>query len=551
MAHKLTTGRAGGVSSMRDASTVMAGVRTVATREGEKMITSTTESTRTGRALAVVAVVALAMTALPATSDATAKLWLYPDTDDPRMGGHVVEEATFTLIVENVGAGGGKDADNTAYETELIVSVNDLSLLVSIMLDGDPVVIDSYGVPEMPCTFRSIPPHGRYPSDFGTEALGDIAEGDEVALEVEIEGSPGLEVHFDAVAYGQKERKESVECYDVVNPSGHHVTAIVPEEAEPDCPDVSIEKSTTTTGVEVGDEVEYLIVVETSAECGDLTEVQVTENIPMVEPEDDGDPVPAFEIIAAEPPPIGLLTDDPLVWDFGTVPAGEPREIMLTVLFNEPLAAGERVENTACVSAAELDEPICSSARVAVGETPADETVGGAGFWCNRMRLALAGIPGASYSVEELEALLADVDVLSDVFFDVVDVNTAEAAQGVLCSPRGAPPGEKLQRQLLALWLNVVSERIGVDVPLADLCPGDEHMPDDVDEGIVTVGDALAAAEAALLADDPPAERAELLHLMELLDFINNASVAGEDGCPSDESESLRARRGFGHRRVH
>jgi hypothetical protein len=202
------------------------------------------------------------------------------------------------------------------------------------------------------------------------------------------------------------------------------------------------------------------------------------------------------------------------------------------------------------VSAAELAEPMCDSARVAVGETPADETVGGAGFWCNRMRLALEGIPGASYTVEELEALLADVDLLSDVFFELVDVSTAEAAQGVLCSPRGAPPEEKLLRQLLALWLNVVSERIGVDVLLADLCPGDEHMPEDVDEAIVTVGDALAAAEAALLAD-PPAERADLLHLMELLDFINNASVVGEDECPSDESESLRARRGFGHRRLH
>jgi hypothetical protein len=36
---------------------------------------------------------------------------------------------------------------------------------------------------------------------------------------------------------------------------------------------------------------------------------------------------------------------------------------------------------------------------------------------------------------------------------------------------------------------------------------------------------------------------------MELLDFINNSSMVGEDGCPADESESHRARRGFGHRR--
>jgi hypothetical protein len=495
----------------------------------------------------VAVVMALSMAAMPGTCDATAKLWLYPDTDDPRNGGHVVEEATFTLIVENVG-GGGKDADNTAYEAALVVAVNDLSLLGSIMLDGVPVVIDSYGVPEMPCTLSSIPPHGRYPSDFTALPLEEIAEGDAIAIEVEIDGSPGLDVHFDAVALGWKQKKETTECYDVVNPSGHHVTAIVPAAVEPTCPDVSIEKSTTTTGVELGDEIEYLIVVETSSECGDLTEVQITENIPIVAPEGDGDPVPAFEIIAADPPPLGALTDDPVVWDFGTVAAGETKEIVLTVLFNESLAEGEKIENTACVDAADLDEPLCSSVRVAVGETPADDGIGGAGFWCNRMRLALEGIPGASYSVEELEALLAEVDVLSEVFFDLVDVSTAEAAEDLLCRPRRADAEERLLRQLLALWLNVVSERIGTDVLLTDLCPGDEPMPDDVDEAIVTVGDALAAAEAALLVD-PPAERSDLLKLMELLDFINNASVAGDDGCAMEEAETFRARRGYAHRR--
>ena len=502
------------------------------------------------RAFAVAAVVAaLSMAAVPATCGATAQLWLYPEYDNPRNGGHVIEEATFTLVVENVGGGGGKDADNTAYGTALIVAVNDLSLLGSVLLDGSPVVIDSYGVPEMPCTFSSIPPHGRYPSDFAAVTLGDLAEGGEFVIEVAIDGSPGLEVHFDAVAYGQKEKKGETECYDVVNPSGHHVTAIVPSAVEPTCPDVSITKSTTTTGVELGDELEYRIVVETSAECGELTEVEVTEDIPTVMPEPDADPVPAFEVTAADPPPLGALTDDPLVWDYGTVPAGEMHEIVLTVLFNEPLAEGEEVVNTACVAAAELAEPLCSSVTVAVGETPVDDMVGGAGFWCNRMRLALEGIPGASYSVEELEALLAAVDELSGVFFEKIDVASAEAAQGVLCSPRGAPAEDKLARQLLSLWLNVASERIGTDVLLADLCPGDEPTPAEIDESIVTVGDALAAAEEALLAEDPPAERSELLKLMELLDFINNASVAGEDGCAMEEAETLRARRGFVHRR--
>ncbi len=510
----------------------------------------TTLSTRIGscRRLALVAVVmVLSLAVLPATCNATAKLWLYPDTDDPRNGGHVIEEATFTLVVENVG-GGGKDADNTAYEVALIVAVNDMSLLGSIVLDGTSIEIDSYGVPEMPCTLSSIPPHGRYPADFAVVELGEIAEGDVAAIEVEVAGDPGLEVHFDAVALGWKQKKETTECYDVVNPSGHHVTAIVPAEVGPTCPDVSIEKSTTTTGVELGDEIEYLIVVETSSECGDLTEVQITEDIPTVAPEGDGDPVPAFEITATNRPPVGALTDDPLVWDGGTLPAGDTYDIVLTVLFNEPLADGKKIENTACVSAAELDEPLCSSATVAVGETPADDGIGGAGFWCNRMRLALEGIPGASYSVEELEALLAEVDVLSDVFFDLVEVSTAEAAEDLLCRPRRADAEERLLRQLLALWLNVVTERIGTDVLLTDLCPGDEPMPDDVDEAIVTVGDALAAAEAALAAD-PPAVRADLLRLMELLDFINNASVAGDDGCAMEEAETFRARRGYAHRR--
>lgn len=518
------------------------------------MITSSTVSTRTGvgRAVGVVALlVAFSLMAAPATCGATAKLWLYPDYDNPRNGGHVVEEAAFTLVVEDVGGGGGRDADNTAYDASLIVAVNDLSLLGSVTLDGAPVDIASYGVPEMPCTLSPIPRHGRYPADFAMVALGDVAEGDAVTIEVEIDGAPGLEVHFDAVAYGNKQKKESVECYGVVNPSGHDVTAIVPADAEPTCPDVSIEKSTTTTGVDLGDEIEYLIMVETSADCDDVTDVQITENIPTVTPEADGDPVPAFEITGADPAPEGALTDDPLVWNVGTITAGDPYTVVLTVSFNESSAEGQEIENTACVDAAELDEPLCSSATVSVGETPADDMVGGAGFWCNRMRLAIEGIPGASYTVEELEALLLEVDGLSNVFFELIDVESSEAAQEVLCIPRNAPPQDRLARQLLALWLNVVSGRLGADVLLSDLCPGDEPMPDDVDEAISTVGDALAAAENALLAEDPPAERSELLGLMELLDFINNASVAGEEGCPADEATTLRVRRGSSHRRHH
>jgi len=489
----------------------------------------------------------LTLVAVPGTCDATAKLWLYPESDDPRNGGHVVEAASFTLVVENVG-GGGHDADNTADDAALIVAVNDTSLLVSITLNGNGVMINAYGIPEMPCTGSSIPPHGRYPSDFALVDLGAIEEGEAVAFEVQIAGDPGLEVHFDAVARGWKQKKETTECYDVVNPSGHHVTAIVPTAAEPSCPDVSIDKSTTTTGVDVTEELEYRIVVETSAECGDLTEVLVTENIPMVEPEGDGQPVPAFEIVGAEPMPPGDLTDDPVTWNLGTVPAGETREILLTVRFNESLAAGERIENTACVNAVELDEPLCGSVTVAVGETPADDMIGGAGFWCNRMRLAFEMIPGASYSVEELEELLDAVGERSAVFHEEVEVASAEAAQDLLCRPRWASAEERLLRQLLALWLNVATERIGTDVALTDLCPGDEAMPDEVDEAIVTVGDALAAAEAALLAD-PPVERSDLLKLMELLDFINNASLAGDEGCASDDAELVRTRRGFGHRR--
>ena len=66
-----------------------------------------------------------ASTASPAS--AAPQLWLYPDSDDPQAGGHVVTEPAFTLNIENRGTGNG---DNTATDTFLLVAVNDPGLLV-------------------------------------------------------------------------------------------------------------------------------------------------------------------------------------------------------------------------------------------------------------------------------------------------------------------------------------------------------------------------------------------------------------------------------------
>jgi uncharacterized repeat protein (TIGR01451 family) len=480
-----------------------------------------------------------------ATASAAANLWLYPDTEDPRNGGHVLDVGTFTLFVENVGSG-----DDTAEGVLLVVAVNDLELLTSASFtldDGteytlDPESVQS-GFPELPCSLAPMPPHGIYPSDFALFELGDIGAGEAVAVAVAIEGEPGLQVHFDAMARGEKQTGRSTKCYDVVNPFGHDVTVLLPEVAAAEC-EVSIEKSAASSGVDVGEELEYSIAVTNSGEC-DLTEVEITEDIPTVDAGEGEDPVPAFSVSAYDPAPT-TETEESLLWTLEALASGEETAVSLTVIFDEELADGQEVVNTACVNAAELEEAVCSSFEVAVGEQPAGDAAGGAGFWCNRMRLAIDEIPGASFTVEELQDLLNAVAEASSVFGDAVDAGTPELARAILCQPRGSDALGRLHRQLLALRLSVAAELVDPELTLDELCPGEEELPPDAD-GTMTVAGVLEAAETAIVGD---ADRATLLGWMEIIDFINNSSPPGAGGCEeAQEAEVLRVRRGFGRNR--
>ena len=67
---------------------------------------TTSASKRSGRGfgglLSIIILVTMALlVAAPSTFDAKTQLWLYPDTDDPRAGGHVV---TDSVAVANTAA---------------------------------------------------------------------------------------------------------------------------------------------------------------------------------------------------------------------------------------------------------------------------------------------------------------------------------------------------------------------------------------------------------------------------------------------------------------
>jgi hypothetical protein len=481
--------------------------------------------------------------AAPTMSHAKAKLWLYPDADSPRSGGHVVAADGLTLNVANRGSGNG---DNMAYAVEIVVAVNDPLLVASVVVEVEggyvgPVALDETGFPTYPCSGRTISPHGVYPAQHGSFSVGNIAAGATAAINVVITGEPGLEVHFDAIGEGKKEKKGEIQCYDVVNPFGHDVTAVIPVEEEPTtCPNVSIETSTESTGVEVGDSVDYEIVVTNSDECEALTNLVVTENIPTV-----GDPPEvAFNATTATPPPTSTYMDDPITWELeDPLAGGASYPISLTV---EILLAadGHRVENVACVNADQLDEPVCDSAIVAVGAVPITGDIASPGFWCNRYRQAFEDPPRGRYTQEYLMELLAAIDDLpenggSSVFPIDDEETTPEDAQDILCRPRGSDAELKLHRHLLALWLNVASERISVEQRLDELCPGDEPMPEDIPDGVETVGDVIAGAEGAL-QEDPPVAPEILLLWKDIIDFINNAYISTDGSC--DGAQQMRRR---------
>jgi len=476
---------------------------------------------------------------------ASAKLWLYPDSENPNAGGHVVTEPAFTLNIENRGTGNG---DNTAAEATLIVSVNDPALVAtgSITLPGGTVELDPsmwiFGVPTFDCSDREIPPHSVYPAYFQEFVIGDIAEGDTVSAGVVVDGSEGLRVHFDAKAVGYKQTGNDLRCYDVLNPSGHDVTMIVDDPGTNPCHKIAIDKTAGATGVAIGDAMEYVIVIENRGTC-ELTDVVLTENLPMV-PDPNGNPVPAFTVTGIDPAPISQ-TNDSIVWNIAPMAPGDVITATVSVVFDQPDAAGLGIDNTACVTTFELPDPACSTASVAVAMSD-DNEIGGAGFWCNQLRFAREGRPNAKFTLAELDAWLLEIVDSSAVFPELWPMATLMDAETLLCRPNQAETvADRLARQLLALWFNVVSERLPVDTVLGDLCPGDEDPPPDMDPAM-TVEQLAAAVEADLVA----AAGDDILGFwLEVVDFVNNSFLPGSAGCDEETVRGSHNGRRVGNHR--
>lgn len=494
-------------------------------------------SSRTNRLNFFVIAVMTLLIGVSASAQAGSQLWLYPDSDDPRNGGHVVDTGQFTLNIENFGAGNG---DLTAYEVFVVVAVNDPALLTGGTLelpDGTVAALDAgafgFGTPVFPCSGHFFPGHGMFPAAFVEVFLGDLADDEVAQLAVDVQGEDGLLVHFDAFGTGYRQAGPNLRCFDISNPSGHDVSVVFGSGDDPDeppCPDLAIDKTASASGVDLGDEVEFTITVTNDSEC-DATSVVVTETIPMVTGDDDID-VPAFTVIGVDPSPT-QQTDDFIVWEIGDLPAGETAVFLVTVVFDEPLTDGTVVENTASVMSAEMDEPVSSTAEVAVGSAPNGQ-IGGPGFWCNQIRFATGGWTSAKFTVDELEGWLAAINDASPVFPELWATNTLDEAMVLLCRPDLADgTADRLARHLAALHFSLAAGRVDPGLALGDLCEGDVPMPPEADPNM-TVGDLATAVETDLLAG---ADDDVLGMWLEIVDFVNNASTSG---C-SDVVQMLKA----------
>jgi len=195
-----------------------------------------------------------------------------------------------------------------------------------------------------------------------------------------------------------------------------------------------------------------------------------------------------------------------------------------------------------CVEAAELEEADCESAVVEIGDVDHDVGPASPGFWCHALKRAPEGGPSAHVSLQELQQWLASIQDESIVFSEVVDASDLDLAAAIVCRPSDANgPSDRLARHLLALWLNVASERLDPETEISELCPGPSQLPEDTDAEM-TVAELIEAVEDAMVdsADDQT-----LVFWSEVVDFVNNAQVAGETGC--QESRVVRSRRRGSH----
>jgi hypothetical protein len=523
---------------------------------GQSMIASTSRHLmrKSSRILLNAFILATAvLIAFPGASEAKVKLWLYPDSDSPRAGGHVVFDTEFTLVVENRGRGD----EDLATDVLLAMVVNDIDLFTSVNLvwpDGDETVEAAdlqYGTPTRPCDGRAMPRHSWYPGDFTTVPIAlELGAGETVEIDVVIEGMDGLEVHFDGMASGSKEKRGVTTCYGVVNPSGHDVTAVLGERGgggEDDCPEVEITKSADVTWVELDDPAVYTIEVVSSEDCDPLEGVIVTEDIPTVT--DGVDIFPAFTVdVAGIIPAPTSVTDDSITWELGTLDPGVPMVITVPVVFDQELADGKKIVNHACVTADGIDDPKCDRFKIKVGTASDDGEIGGPGFWCHRIVFAVDGRRPATYTVEELEAFLVDIVDQSAVFWEIFDtgeLTDIELAEMLLCLPQLAESdADRLVRHLLTLWFNIMSGRVDPAITVGDLCPGDEGLPEGADE-TMTVEEVVTAAETDLLAEALEAEMWK-----DIIDYINSARMPVDGSCEDEAMSTPRRKRGrrLGHR---
>lgn len=470
-------------------------------------------------------------------SAAGPKLWLYPDTDSPRQGGHVVEPGTFTLYVEN--RGGGGNADSTAYGVQLVVAVADpgaVSTLEVATAAIDPAG-EAFGTPPLPCSDRPMPRHGVYPAAYTLVDLGDLAAGNRFELEVSATGSDGLEVHFDALATGMRTTGQGTRCYDVVNPSGHDVTvADRPGGGNDHCGRVRMRKTADPRQLDVGGQLDFTITILNDGDC-DLTDAVLIDLLPVVT-DDAGAEFPVFEVLHVEPAP-SSIDGTTIEWQLGSIPSdGTEVTVHIQVEVIEPLADGSRVVNRACLTAAELDRRVCASERVVIGDPIGGDGIGSPGFWCHAIRFALDDRPHAPYDVEQLALWLSEIDSQSSVFSELSDISTIERAGTVLCRPNQADGAAgRLLRHLLTLWLNVVSGKLDPATTLAELCEGNEAFPDGSDLDM-TVEELIETVETAIVDG---ADNDELGFWSEVVDALNNALLPGELGCSAPRHGGRRS----------
>jgi len=483
-------------------------------------------------------------------------LWLYPKDAGPREGGHVVAPGTFILVIENR----SKDSEaNTAHEVELVVAVENPTAVdvLDLMYDGDVVVLDpsgwGVGVPALPCSGKPMPRHGVYPAAYSLVVLGDLtgkgdlAGGEAVEIQVTVEGDDNLRVHFDAIAFGLKTTGQGERCFDISNPSGHDVTVANRRGGQDACGRVSISKTADPRYVDLGETVTFVIEVLNEGTC-DLTELILTDFIPAVE-DVDGKSHPAFQWTGETLPAPNVIDDYRLEWPLvSSLPVGESEVVQLVVEFNQPAADGQRVVNRACITAAELRMPRCTSAGVMVGNPYGEDGPAGPGFWCHAARWVIEDRPKVPVTGEELLAWLEVVDSESEVFSELFVEEDSEAslmaAADILCTPQSAEgAADRLARHLLTLWLNVVSGRLDPTLTLGQLCGGDEILPDDTNLDI-TVGELRDLVDAGLAAG---AEDAPLTFWSETVDAVNNSRVPGEFGCTVPVRTSGRQRAGQGN----